>query len=79
LGSRIALVVGQRVGEGGGGTVGRLRVAIEPAQHIVRRRAAQSRQRRKGRSSREREQDDARDAQEARRELPGAEPRSGKE
>ena len=68
----IAVVVGERVGERGGGTVARLRVAVEPGQDVARRRAAQSHERRKGYSSAEREQDDAGDAEGPWRELPDA-------
>ena len=74
LRARIAVVVGESVGERGGGTVARLRVAIEPGEHVARRRAAQSHERREGGSDAEREQDDAGDANGPWRELPGARP-----
>ena len=70
----VAVVIGERVGERGGRTVARLRVAVEPGQDVGPRRAAQSQERRKGCSAGEREQDDAADAERARRELPDARP-----
>ena len=73
----IAVVVGERVGERGGGTVPRLRVAVEPRQDIARRRAAQSHERRKKYSSAKREHDDAGDADGPWRELPDTRPRGG--
>ena len=76
--ARVAVVVGEAVGERGGGTVVRSRVAVEPRQNVARRGAAQTRERRKGDEPREREQDDAGDAEGPRRELPGAQPRGGK-
>ena len=51
-----------------------LRVAIEPGQDVARRRPAQAHERRKGDAGADREQDDAGDANGARRELPGARP-----
>ena len=77
LRARVAVVVGEAVGERGGWTVVRSRVAVEPRQNVARRRAAQPRERREGDEPREREQDDAGDAEGARRELPDAEPRGG--
>src|SRR6202035_4489614 len=62
LRDRIAMVVGERIGERGGGTVAYLRIAIEPGQNVTRRRTAQSHERRKGCSKAEREQDHAADA-----------------
>ena len=73
-GARIAVVVGERVGERRGGTVAHLRVAIEPGQDVARRRPAQPHERRKGCSDAESEQDDAADANGPWRELPGARP-----
>ena len=55
LRDRIAMVVGERIGERRGGTVARLRVAIEPGQNVTRRRTAQSHERRKRCSKAERE------------------------
>ena len=68
----VAVVVGETVGERGGGTVACLGVAVEPGQDVARRRATQSHERRQGYSSGEREQDDAGDAEGPRRELPDA-------
>ena len=72
FGARIAMVVGERVGERGGGTVAHLRVAVEPGQDVTRRGSAQPHERRKGCSDAEGEQDDAADANGPWRELPGA-------
>ncbi len=72
LSARVAMVVGERVGERGGGTMVDLRVAIEPGEHVARRGTAQSHERREGDSSADGEQDDAGDANGPRRELPGA-------
>ena len=60
LGARIAVVVGERIGERGGGTVAHLRVAVEPGQDVARRgptqsqRAAIGRLRRRARTGRRR-------------------------
>ena len=54
-----------------------LGVAVEPGQDVARGRAAQSHERRKGDPRCKREQDDARDAERPRRELPRARPRGG--
>ena len=54
-----------------------LRVAVEPGEHVARRGAAQSHERREGDSGAEREQDDAGDANGPWRELPRACPRGG--
>ena len=72
LRARIAIVIGERVGERGGGTVAHLGVAVEPGEHVARRGAAQSHERRESDSGGEREQNDAGDAKDAWRELPGA-------
>ncbi len=68
------MVVGERIGERGGGTVAHLRIAIEPGQNVARLRTAQSHERRKGCSEAEREQDHAPDANGPWGELPGARP-----
>jgi len=72
LRARIAIVIGERVGERGGGTVADLGVAVEPGEHVARRGTAQSHERREGDSGGECEHDDPGDAKDARRELPGA-------
>ena len=74
LRARIAVVIGEAVGKRGGGTVVHLRVAVEPGEHVARRGAAQSQERRESGSGGEREQNDPGDAKDAWRELPGARP-----
>jgi hypothetical protein len=71
---RIAMIVGERIGERGGGTVTDLRIAVEPGEDVARRGATQSQEGRESRSGAEREQDNAGNANGARRELPGARP-----
>jgi hypothetical protein len=74
LSARVAMVVGERVGERGSGAVAHLGVAIEPGQSVARRGPTQSHERRKSDCDAEREQDHAGDANEPWRELPGARP-----
>ena len=79
LGARIAVVVGEAVGERGGRPVVCSRVAVEARQDVARRRAAHPRERRERNPAGEREQDDAGDAQRPRRELPRPKPGGGQE
>ena len=72
LSGRIAMIVGERIGERGGGTVTDLRIAVEPGENVARRGATQSQEGGERRSGAEREQDDAGNANRARGELPGA-------
>ncbi len=74
LRSRIAVIVGEVIGERRGGTVADLRVAVEPRQNVARCGPPQSNERREGHASAKREQDDASDADGPGRELPGAGP-----
>ena len=79
LRARIAVVVGEAVGERGGRTVVRSCVAVEPREDFARRRAAQARERRKRSPAGECEQHDAGDAERPRRELPRPQPGGGQE
>ena len=72
VGAGIAVVIGEAIGKRGGRTMADLRVAVEPGEHVARRGTAQSHERRESDSGGEREQNDAGDAKDAWRELPGA-------
>ena len=69
LGDRV-VVIGERVGEGGRRMMGLAGVAVEPGLDVARRRPAQAHERGERGGEAEREQNDAGDAQRARREEP---------